>query len=616
MIEFPAETKFANRNIFLISILILCTAYFLFEIFYSYYMMLSVDEFWFTHWIYRYKSGLPYRDFSPYKTVLGYYLLLPAVLYSKSPLIFLKNVLAALNTCCFFVSGYWLKKFFHERAVLFTLALVMSAEFVLTYSTNIRVDFLAYWFCFFSVLLLFEKKYGFAGIILGLGFLTSQKAIWYIAASNLALFITAYSHRKNLPKTCGPFFSQIIIFNISIVCTLCVYIFIWSLFAGLKPVLQNVFYEAYLMYQLDWYAQARKLFWGITLTYNPFLFLFWPAALLCLSFKLENKIIFSQIYGASILVFLIFYKQVFPYYMTATVPAFLILYCGFFTWLFDPAEKKCFYPKLCLIFLIVYIGLFIWIAVNYHFPIAYGLIPCLAAVLILKKKYQPILLSLGILFSSCIYPLIFYSLTFSEKAGNYQKYNLTLAESLLKQGGNYLAGIELFYDKNQPVVDLRHLDGVAINYLYAPTEKLRSTMLSSLYRTPDATIDNAIKHLKQSDVKFYVNNYRIHALPPKIRNYLDHEYEHFWGSIYLYAPLFSPHQKIISLKFSGKYQLESANSISINGQELKPNSIMSLKQGLQQCVASQGFRLKLIPEDTPIKLDESYKQDQWQRVLG
>jgi hypothetical protein len=37
---------------------------------------LEVDELWYAHHIYQYTRHVPYLNFPPYKTVLGYYLLM------------------------------------------------------------------------------------------------------------------------------------------------------------------------------------------------------------------------------------------------------------------------------------------------------------------------------------------------------------------------------------------------------------------------------------------------------------------------------------------------------------------------------------------------------------
>src|SRR3990167_7391495 len=71
-----------------------CLCYLIFEFFFNAYTMLTVDEFWFAHSVFRFAHLLPYRDFFPYKTVLGYYFLLFPLLLGNgifSTLILIKN---------------------------------------------------------------------------------------------------------------------------------------------------------------------------------------------------------------------------------------------------------------------------------------------------------------------------------------------------------------------------------------------------------------------------------------------------------------------------------------------------------------------------------------------
>lgn len=104
-----------KKSNFVTKIAIICLIYMAIEIGYIYFAKMGPDDFWFAHWIYRYKNNIPYRDFAPYKTVLGYYLLLVPMLSSKdflTPLIHTRIILAYTNACLFLVAAFWLQKFF------------------------------------------------------------------------------------------------------------------------------------------------------------------------------------------------------------------------------------------------------------------------------------------------------------------------------------------------------------------------------------------------------------------------------------------------------------------------------------------------------------------------
>ena len=114
-----------------------------------------------------------------------------------------------------------------------------------------------------------------------------------------------------------------------------------------------------------------------------------------------------------------------------------------------------------------------------------------------------------------IYPLTLVPVKIASLNNDYQQANVQATQALLQDGGDYVAGIELIYNKTQPIAGIRHLMGPAIDYLHAPTPQLKEVMLASLYEDPDATVDTVINALKKSSVKFYVNNYRMNALPVK-----------------------------------------------------------------------------------------------------
>lgn len=628
---------FFKKHYFLSILLFLSFSYLGFELLYTYFATLGVDEFWFAHWVYRYKEAIPYRDFSPYKTVLGYYVLLAPVMTGHAiannvlePLFFTKNTLALLNTFLFFISAYWLKKFFNPIAVLATMAFFMFAEFILTYSTNIRVDFLAYWFCLFSILLLLDKKPISAGIFLAIGFLISQKALWYIVASNAALGLSWLFFERKLKD-----FFIILYFNIALVALILAYIVLWASLSSLHAVLYSMFYEASILYQLDWYDSARLLFWKTILLFNPLPFLLWPLTVLSLfitfpkdSYKLR---FFCVTYASIIMLCLIPYKQIFPYYTLTALPAFLLMYAAFFSWQYFLLQK---HSAIKLIFVNTFT---LWgllfayfagiLAINYYFqlpspylfisfiPLAFGMYVTKLPLRI-PHSALPSMIWLSILFFGLIYPFSTVLSYLPVKNGNYQKATLALADVLLKDNSDYLAGIELFYNKNQPIAGMKHLGGPAIAYLYSPTPKLRRGMLSSLYYSPDASIENVITSIQHSSVKFFINNYRMEALPPAIKRYLSGEYQHFWGGIYLYAPTILAGKNIHNVKFSGNYKVESLDSIKVDGLEVKAASIIELDKGMHDFSSLRGFRLKLIPVGMTELLDARFEKDEWVRMLG
>jgi hypothetical protein len=609
----------------------LCSLYFGSEILFNHYTRLGVDEFWFGNNIFLYKDKLPYRDFPPYKSVLGYYLLLPAMLSNYGPiltLVFAKNAMAFLNAVVLFISSCWLTRYFSRSAVLLSLLLLIISETFISYSTNIRVDLPSYWFCFFAFLFMLEKRTILAGALLGLGFITSQKAIWYIVASNLALGVTWLIYSRQLKSLW-----HIMRLNLMMAFVICAYLLFWSSLADTYTVINNVFFDASAMYHLEWYDDARYLYWKTIISNNPLLFLLWPLTLISLAVTYQADAAYQRrltiiVYSFTILLCLMPYKQVFPYYMQATYPIFFILYAAFFSWLegLMLSDRPVFFGRIIHWLLLVgYTLAAICVYLFFRFPPIYLLILAIPALLAYSLKTHamqralsnPEILKMMMLTSGMV-GIIFQSLVLAYCIlvlnGDYQKANLKMIDALLQDGSDYVAGTDYIYNKKQPIAGLRHLMGPAIDYLYQPTPTLRAVMLASLYEDPTATKESVISQLKQSSVKFFVNSYRIVLLPPQIKNYLDSEYQHFSGSIYLYSPTIAKGQQTLTLKFSGHYRLEGATSspIQLNHHAYQANEVVYLSKGKYVSQAQQGYRLRLIPDNLHPLDDPS---DQWRLMV-
>lgn len=630
------QSRPIKQDYFLAALIGLCGFYLGFEVFFNQHAILSVDEFWFAHRVYQYKDYLPYRDFAPYKTVLGYYLLLLPMLYAHDimqTLIFTKQAIALVNTFILFSAACWLTRFFSRAGVITSLGLLVTAEMVLSYSTNLRVDLLGYWFCFFALLCLLEKRMALAGLLLGLGFITTQKAIWYFAASNGALALCWLFFQ---PDWAG--IKRFVQYNLVCAGVIAAYLAFWSWQSSPHTVLASVFLEAQAMYQLDWYNSARALFWQVITIHNPLLFLLWPLTLLslCVTYTHDHtraNRFFVVIFSLFMLICLLPYKQVFPYYMQVTIPVFFTLYAAFFTWLyglFAPGTVPVLLISRSILWAILslYIAVIAFLSVLLQWPDPYLLI-CMIPMLLGVYLCAPAhwqdgfsslffnLLCVTFIFIGGIYPLTLFSISLIENDGGYQKANVLAINALLQDGSDYVAGIELIYNKTQPIAGMRHLMGPAIDYLAAPTPALRTVMLASLYEDPAATTTSVIAALQQSSVKFFVNNYRMMELPAMIRQYLASEYEHYWGSIYLYAPTIGVQQSSFYLKFSGQYFIEtpSRQPVYLNGHPYASGSRVYLVKGHYHSRASEDYRLKLIPDALPVRLEARYQQDDWQRLL-
>jgi hypothetical protein len=254
-----------------------------------------------------------------------------------------------------------------------------------------------------------------------------------------------------------------------------------------------------------------------------------------------------------------------------------------------------------------------------------GLIPSIIAItatrapkniyFMLRDASLPIIAT--IIFTGCVISVaqfINFSLLYNN---HYQRTMLSIATNLLneKNGGDYVAGIEFFYNKTQPIDGMRQLDALAMTYLYHPTDKYQKLMLTSFYNSP-VTKEQVLAELKDSQIKFYINNDRMRALPATIQDYLHSQYEHYWGSIYLYAPLTPAGSGQTEIKFAGKYLLESSGTtIQLDGREIKSDNILELTQGQHTYSTQTNFRLKLLPITPLTHSQMNTAIDEWYRMF-
>jgi hypothetical protein len=632
-----ATIEMKNNKHFILAVSGLCIAYFLFQLWFIPYTNMAYDEYWFAHHIYQYLQGLPYRDFLPYKTVLGYYLLSVPFYFSHAiftPLFLAKYEIALINTLMLLTVSAYITRYFNAKAVLWTLILILSNQLFVIYSASLRVDMLSSWLCLISLILLLNNRISWAGFAIGLAFLVSQKAMWYFAAINVGLAVYFILVERSLGTL-----KQIFIFNACAIASITLYVIAWSILSSLHTVLTSVFYEGYTQAKISWYSIYHFHQWQYILSNGPALFMLWPLAFLSLFIRSENDIalkprLFILTYASAALIFIISYQQAFPYNMVFTVPAFMLLYADFLTWLLHIINDKkiisylssrqlFWFFSLYIIGLIACINL-LGLNASYYLLV---LIPlCLSVIISYAQNpaylqsynfHSPLALisMLTLLFSGIIYPLISCSLAVLSFNGSYQQSTIKLANSLLNKNESYVAGVPFLYNKDQAIPGLKNLIGPAIDYLYKADDKLKPILISSLYLEA-TTPEQILQSFKNHPIKLYINNVRIVFLPAKIRNYLYSHYQHYWQSIYLYAPNISPGKKHFDLQFTGDYRIitQSKNPLIIDKKVVHPDTIVHLSQGLHQSYAKQYFRLALVPNPTPMDLTKLEPADRWEAI--
>ncbi|MES2219008.1 MAG: hypothetical protein V4501_11430 [Pseudomonadota bacterium] len=592
----------------------ICAAYLAFQLIYIPSIWLEVDELWYAHHIYQYTAHLPYLDFPPYKTVLGYYLLMLPLYFVHgvlTPIYFIKGQIAVINTLLIATVGWWAARLFQPRAVFYTLVLILSNQLFLIFSTELRVDMLCSWLCLIAILLLVNSRVAWAGVIIGLAFLTSQKALWYIAGTNLALG-TYWLATKCAAKN----FRPMLVFNLAMLPIIAGYIAFWSTVASFHVVWSNVFSEAYTLSKMNYYAGSSNIYWQYVLRCGPLLVMLLPLTLLnFFTPGLSRQRFLVTALGLLSLVLIASYRQFFPYNSVFLFPAYFVLFAEFFSWVLTPGNQNLKISQRGLFwFFSVYLAWLVVFVVYLDLPTEYFLV-LLVPMLFWQMFHEQVplkmsalwMIGLVLLFTGVFMPLADFGKSMHVHEAGYQQATISLANELL-QKDDYIAGIFIFHDREQSLAGFENLVQPAQEYAQTADIKLLPVLPASLNITPK-TAKQMLTDLKNARLKLLVNNVRIAALPAEVLDYLRLEYEHYWGGLYLYAPTIALGEQQFLLKFSGNYTVQSNGSIMLDDETLAPQTTLKLAAGKHSSYANSAYRLRLIPEKNAAPLNLAFQHD-------
>ncbi len=515
--------------------LLLGFAYGLFQCWYIPYASFSADELWTAFHIYQYTEHLPYRDFLPYKTTLGYYLLTFPFFLSHdilNPLFYVRAEIMGINLILLGLASYWACRIFQPKAVLLTLALLLSSELFLAYSVEIRVDMLTSWLGLLSVMGILSNRPKLAGLALGIGFLVSQKALWFWAAIDFALIIQ-WSSRKQ----------ALLLINLIALITLSIYVLLASYVSSFEVVWRNIFYEAYLQTLSHGYNLIRYVCWQTILQNGPIFLFLWPLTLLGFFINKTPQRLFIFLFSSFLILRLLTYPQPFPYQMVFLAPAFFLLFSDFFSECFALFNKPIpsIHPKL--LFWLTAVSIFWILGITTSFGLLRGyylvaLLPLILAFKISKPQLPALGVTFGIIiiFTGLIYPLLHLTTLINLFNGQYQFSMIRLTDQLLKQGGGYTAGTPILYNKDQSIVGLKNLINASVLYIIDPKKTSKNELFASLNITPQTQAE-ILKDLEKNPPMLYINSYRILELPFSIKHFFHTHYQQYSGSVYIYTPL-------------------------------------------------------------------------------
>lgn len=283
-------------------------------------------------------TGLPYRDFRPYKTVLGYAVqepvlaLWPGSWWAKLHAVRLEMAVAAAVTMA--VSARRLARIWRPGAVLIALVLWAAMSTWTERAIALRVDMLTSAVGLLGLLALLEGRVGWAGFWAGLALCVSQKAAYFVLAGGVGVVAAAALPLQGRAAIVAAIRAGMR-YAIFAALPLLAYLGVFSLIAGPAPVLQGVFLQNRTIALGNLYDVGIKYYWFQTFKRNP---LFWSAALLGLAATLllrrtsaaRREDAALGAYGVTLMLLALWHKQPWPYFFVMVVPTLFILVARFF----------------------------------------------------------------------------------------------------------------------------------------------------------------------------------------------------------------------------------------------------------------------------------------------
>lgn len=527
---------------FTLSMLVLCGLYLGTQCLYVATLPLVMDEFQGAHAVRRLATGLPYRDFIPYKTVLGYYLqLLPLQLTRDTwaQLIAVKLSMAAWTAAGVFFTARLLARQYRRSAICLGTILLFCMSTFLERSAELRVDMLTSLAGLVSLALLLDRRFAAAGALAGASFLLSQKGIYFIFAGALACGAHWLRGRRRRPE-----FVDCVRFISAAAAPIAAYVMVWGALSSFTLVMDVVFFAHSDIALDDLYDISR--YWFHTLRANPY---FYALAVLALGQLFARRRAGLQgerdsvlfVYGGVILVLGLWHRQPWPYFFVILIPTFYVLVIAFL----DAELERA--AELSRAFVVTF---------------------CLLGVVVPLQRVKAVL----------------------SRDNGFQRSSVRLAEAILEPGDTYLAGTEMLPGHQQAAA--RHLAWLDRRHLL---------------RVGFADKARLIAELEASPPKLILMNYRIAALPPRIRQYLADNYQRYYGAAHTYSPLIRSQRFQIGL--DGVYELRAQVACELDGRRVEPGQHVALTRG-SHTASMTGFRLALVVAPPSELLDPRYADDQ------
>lgn len=519
--------------------------YFSIQLAYISRLPLVMDEFDGANEAYQLLALTPYKDFRPYKTVLGYYLELPPLLFTSdlwTGLMLSKVWLALINTAAIFLSTLALAAIFTPASALTGQLLLISVTTFLERSSEIRVDMLTAWFGLASLLLLLKQRWLLAGGVAGLSFLISQKGVYYILSANAAAGVFWLFESRDRRT-----FRDLVVMNAGAAAVIAAYIALW----GLVSTPWTVFAATFLSHGDIVFGQYYDLsqHWTRTLGKNPFFYWGAVAGIAALAIAWWRGFVGgtharAAAYAAALFALCAWHKQPWPYFFVLLIPTLMVVHVAVAEVVLR--NRRWLRPAVAVVLL---------------------------AGVALPLTYMPDILS---------------------RDHDYQRHVVRLAAAMLDDHDTYLAGNDLIYNRTQSHDGLR---------------RLGASHAEAMRQWPQARLDALIADLEAARPKLIIRDQRMRALPQAVGSYLGTRFAPLWSSVEGYAPLVGVNQRDFELWFDGDYLVEPASgSAVIDGATVPVGTRLTLARGQHRNDSAAPVRLRLQPRDFAAHADPAMQR--------
>ncbi|HSM37516.1 MAG TPA: hypothetical protein VK837_14025 [Longimicrobiales bacterium] len=503
----------------------LALAWFLFiELTFSLGSPFHPDEFQGAHAVYRLTNELPYRDFLPYKTVLGYYIQLPPFLLlgpGWSGLTAARIVATLINLVALGALALALGRRYRPEAVAVGMVLLVFVSTFVDQAFEIRVDMLTGWCGVLALLLLLNARHGSAGMAAGLAFLISQKGLFFVIAGAIAIAASVLweSRRKHA-------LSGLIRFAVAAGFVIVSYLALWIAVAGFEDVLFITFPAAAGIARRAVY-DGIELRWARTAFRNPLFYAIAVLGTVHAAIRAWRKLRARgggesaggardaklAVFTATLLIQMAAYPQPWSYFFLLAIPV-----------------------------------------------LAVCVVDILDAILADERRssWKGVAVA-GLVVFGVFYPTVF---TLSSLHGDRERQRITFETGLsaLGPGDTYWAGSNVFADRQQPN-GLEWLDLFNLERLRnLPVEERRGLMAELAAEPPAIVIDN----------------YRMRSLPEPFRRFIESHYAYLANGVYSYAVALEEGADSIAIPIRGVFRLEGPGPVHLGGQRLLPGQTMNL----------------------------------------